>query len=348
MLNYAAIKNQIFTKKGKSLLAIRDAICCTHIMSAQFERGVGMHVRTLVFFLVSLSLCTHVGAVQFYTISEKKPFQSELAQKDPSEGLNSPFDIMAISAASFKQAMSDVAVNLLNWVGHDEALPKPLEPYSRRQHYGSWIRGLQDGKCYNTRARVLIRDSKQTVSFREDSPCTVDSGVWFDQYSGQWIYQASELQIDHLIPVKVSYELGGFKWSYQKRCMYFNYLEAPEHLIPMGNSENAKKGARSPDKYMPLYKPFWCSYLKKWLRVKMIWDLPLLPEEAAGIQGAMKEGQCNLQEFQMTSAELNRYRAKIFDQSHSCNRLRTFKSTEPTTTPIQEVTLFEKDEYLDL
>jgi hypothetical protein len=193
-----------------------------------------------------------------------------------------------------------------------------------------------------------MRDSKQPVNFRENNPCVVDSGVWFDRYSGQWIYKASELQIDHVVPVKVSYELGGFKWGQQKRCMYFNYLEAPEHLIPMENSENAKKGARSPDQYMPLHKPFWCSYLKNWLRIKLVWDLPLLPEEVAGIQGAIKEGQCNLQEFEMTSAELKRYRAKIYDQSHSCYRTESYKPTEPPT-PTEHVTPIDpsEDEYLD-
>jgi len=276
-----------------------------------------MRFGVLVGFLMSLVHLSQAQSVQYYTFLESR----EAPRTRPAQFVKPSFDSPERLLVSFYQNPQRVALTLLEWIGQDRVLPAPQERYSRRQHYGTWIRGFRDGKCYNTRARVLMRDSVGSIKFRENNRCVVDSGSWYDQFSGQWVHRASELQIDHVVPVKVSYELGGFQWSRQKRCMFFNYLEAPEHLIPIGNSENAKKGARSPDLYLPQNKSFWCSYLQKWLRVKMVWNLPLLPEEADGIQMAIKERQCQHQDFQITSSELMRHRRIIFDQSHYCSRI---------------------------
>jgi hypothetical protein len=231
------------------------------------------------------------------------------------------------------QVSKNVTLTLLHWVGHSNSLPEPKEPYSRRKHYGTWIRGIQDGQCYNTRARVLIRDSVQPVEVRDHNSCVIDTGAWYDEYSGQWVYRASELQIDHVVPVKVSYDLGGFNWSQQKRCMYFNYLGTREHLIPIGLTENARKGARSPDLYMPANKQFWCSYLKSWLKIKLVWGLPLLPNEAMSIQETIRERKCSSADFEMSQNELNQLRARIVDQNHSCNRSLAFVPSAQNNEP---------------
>jgi hypothetical protein len=106
--------------------------------------------------------------------------------------------------------------------------------------------------------------------------------------------------------------------------MYFNYLGTREHLIPIGLTENARKGARSPDLYMPANKQFWCSYLKSWLKIKLVWGLPLLPNEATSIQETMRERKCSAADFEMSQNELNQLRARIVDQNHSCNRSLAF------------------------
>lgn len=256
---------------------------------------------------------------QFYTFNQTTTNNLNWASEGSlSDQSPHPYNLLTLSGSLAKRA----ELTLLKWASHHTSLPTPSEKYSRRAQYGSWVRGYRDGQCYNTRARVLIRDSDQPVEFRQNNPCIVDSGSWFDEFSGQWVFRASDLQIDHVVPVKVSYDLGGFKWSKQKRCMFFNYLEDPDHLVPIGISENAKKGARPPHQYMPMNKPFWCSYLRKWLRVKMVWDLPILPEEASTIREAIREGQCNLADFQISYRELDELRSQIFDTNHSCNRLR--------------------------
>jgi len=299
-----------------------------------------MRKQVLIVFLIMMAPDIWAQGIQYYTIYENT--QSSPVEHPEVVGGNPLWDLnpKQMFDETF-QVSANVKFTLLSWIGHSTSLPTPKERYSRRKHYGSWIRGMRDGQCYNTRARVLMRDSVQPVEFRENNNCVVDSGSWYDAYSGQWVYRASELQIDHVVPVKVSYDLGGFNWSGQKRCMYFNFLAFPEHLIPIGLSENARKGARSPDLYMPLNKQFWCSYLKNWLKIKLVWGLPLLPNEAMSIQEAMRERKCLMKDFEISQKELHQYRAQIVDQSHSCNNNSMFVLSNESKE-------FEEDEYLEL
>ncbi|HRO68463.1 MAG TPA: hypothetical protein PL182_12910, partial [Pseudobdellovibrionaceae bacterium] len=75
------------------------------------------------------------------------------------------------------QGMTKAVTNLLNFDFHDKSFPSPQEPYGRRNHFGDWVDDPRDQTCYNTRAKVLIRDSTKSVVFRSN-PCVVDGGEW--------------------------------------------------------------------------------------------------------------------------------------------------------------------------
>lgn len=188
-------------------------------------------------------------------------------------------------------------------------------PYNRSRHFGSWRRG--SASCLNTRADVLIRDSQIPVKMRS-SGCTVDSGLWTDPYGGRDYRRASDIEIDHFVPLKNAYINGAHKWTAAKRCVYTNFLGDAEHLLPVHSKENGKKSDRAPDGYMPPQRSYHCRYIANWLRIKFTWGLALSSSEKERIENIIRGENCSLQEFQISPSELQRLRRFIADNEKTC------------------------------
>ena len=77
-----------------------------------------------------------------------------------------------------------------------------------RKAWKYWIDADKD--CQNTRHEVLLEESLGTVSFKTSKNCGVVSGSWLDAYSGDVFNDVSQLDIDHLIPLKEAHISGGY------------------------------------------------------------------------------------------------------------------------------------------
>ena len=73
-------------------------------------------------------------------------------------------------------------------------------PDYNRDDWNHWIDENSD--CQNTRHEVLIEESQETVTYTSDTFCSVSTGKWYGFYTGQYYYNASDLDIDHFIPLK--------------------------------------------------------------------------------------------------------------------------------------------------
>lgn len=155
--------------------------------------------------------------------------------------------------------------------------------YDREQWMpgGRWNRS--DSGCLDTRARVLIQESIRSVRLRP-SGCTVDSGVWVSAYSGDTIYAAAELEIDHVVPLAEAHRSGGAAWDSARKNAYANDISFPDHLVAVDASSNASKRDRDPAHWVPLLRSSKCLYLERWVRVKAIWDLTVDSTEFLSIQ----------------------------------------------------------------
>jgi hypothetical protein len=129
--------------------------------------------------------------------------------------------------------------------------------YSRlynRDDWGGWID--EDGDCEDTRAEILIRDSQTRVSF---DGCRVVSGLWNLPYSGGSTTSASQIDIDHIIPLKWAHGHGGDRWSSGRKRAFAN---DPDNLLATYYSANRSKGAKGPDQWMPAINR--CRYAQRW------------------------------------------------------------------------------------
>ena len=144
-------------------------------------------------------------------------------------------------------------------------------PDYNRNEWNHWIDKNSD--CQNTRHEVLIEESEEIVTYTSDTHCSVSTGKWFGYYTGQYYYNASELDIDHFIPLKNAHESGGYSWSLSKKEDFANYRLDPDNLIAVSISANRSKGAKGPDEWKPLNTSYWCQYAYDWIRIKEFWSL---------------------------------------------------------------------------
>jgi hypothetical protein len=76
----------------------------------------------------------------------------------------------------------------------------PQTGYSR-DLFPHWI--TQSGAC-NTREQVLKRDGTNVVT---DSSCASTSGSWFSPYDGATWSAASDVDIDHMVPLSNAWKV---------------------------------------------------------------------------------------------------------------------------------------------
>ena len=102
------------------------------------------------------------------------------------------------------------------------------ESYSRSAFGHGWDDA--DGDCQDSRAEALIQMSSTPVRFATDRRCRVVTGRWISPFSGNVIQNASEADIDHVVPLKWAWDRGANHWSDANRERFAN---DPVNLLPV-------------------------------------------------------------------------------------------------------------------
>ncbi|MCY3730058.1 MAG: HNH endonuclease family protein [Rhodospirillaceae bacterium] len=140
-------------------------------------------------------------------------------------------------------------------------LAQDIPGYERRA-FTHWTDADRDGQ--NARAEVLIAWSQAPVTFTDARERTVSGGRWTGPYTGETFTQASQLDIDHVVPLAYAWAHGAHAWTADKRRAFAN---DPLNLLPVQASANRQKGAQGPLDWMPPREAFACEYLLRWRRV---------------------------------------------------------------------------------
>ncbi|KAM0145383.1 hypothetical protein ACHAP3_000510 [Botrytis cinerea] len=113
-----------------------------------------------------------------------------------------------------------------------------------RDLFPHWI--TISGTC-NTRETVLKRDGKNVVV---DSACASTSGTWVSPYDGATWTAASDVDIDHLVPLSNAWKAGASAWTTAQRQAFANDLVNPQ-LLAVTDNVNESKGDRGPEEWKP-------------------------------------------------------------------------------------------------
>lgn len=138
-----------------------------------------------------------------------------------------------------------------------------------RDRFRAWIDA--DGDGCDTRAEVLIQESREPV--RRTTYCTVISGRWRSVFDGKIYQRASDVDIDHHVPLAEAWGSSARGWPNRRLVRYGNDLGYPRSLNAMTDNLNASKGARDPAGWLPPVRR--CRYVVWWMLVKYRWRLSI-------------------------------------------------------------------------
>ena len=154
-----------------------------------------------------------------------------------------------------------------------------------RSDWRHWVDVDRD--CQNTRAEVLIAESVAPVSFApndDGDKCRVVSGRWVGPWTGEVFTDASDVDIDHHVPLGHAHLSGGWDWPPERKRAYANDLDEPVSLQATSAPVNRSKGKKPPDEWRPHEFASWCRYAADWITVKEQWDLTVTPAEVGALE----------------------------------------------------------------
>ncbi|KAF2457678.1 hypothetical protein BDY21DRAFT_385890 [Lineolata rhizophorae] len=145
-----------------------------------------------------------------------------------------------------------------------------------RDLFPHWI---SQGNSCNTREVVLERDGTNVVV---GSDCYPDSGTWYSPYDGDNWSQASDVDIDHVVPLANAWRSGASSWTTSEREDFANDLDNPQ-LIAVTDNVNQSKGDDGPEDWKPPLTSYYCTYAKMWVKVKSVYDLTVTSAEKSAL-----------------------------------------------------------------
>lgn len=151
----------------------------------------------------------------------------------------------------------------------------PMSGY-KRDRFPTW--SAQGHGC-DTRDAVLKRDG---TGVRVGDNCAITVGQWVSPYDGKSVASASDLDIDHVVPLANAWRTGASGWTDEKREQFANDLVRPQ-LVAVTASSNRSKGDQDPSQWRPPNKAYWCTYAQDWIAVKAYWSLSVTTAEKAAL-----------------------------------------------------------------
>ncbi|HET9380366.1 MAG TPA: HNH endonuclease family protein [Streptomyces sp.] len=145
-----------------------------------------------------------------------------------------------------------------------------------RDLFPHWI--TISGSC-DTRETILKRDGSGVST---DSSCAATSGSWYSPYDGATWSAASDVDIDHVVPLAEAWDSGAGSWTTSKRQSFANDLTRPQ-LIAVTDNVNQSKGDQDPGTWMPSRTAYRCTYVRAWVQVKYYYGLSVDSAEKSAL-----------------------------------------------------------------
>ncbi|WP_237057052.1 GmrSD restriction endonuclease domain-containing protein [Microbulbifer sediminum] len=160
--------------------------------------------------------------------------------------------------------------------------------YQRDEWLPRWSDSDRD--CQDTRHELLERYSLAPVTYTRPDRCRVKTGLWLDPYTGNFYTLASDLDVEHIVPLKWAHDHGGAGWS---RARKRQFAEDPENLWLVDDGRNQSKGQRGPDQWMPPYGPVAEIYVERFTAIVSKYGLRPTAAEAqrfAALAAGLRDG----------------------------------------------------------
>jgi len=142
----------------------------------------------------------------------------------------------------------------------------------------------------DTRNDILERDlvDKTYVAIAR-CPHAVATGTLHDPYTSAVVpfvrgnQTGASVQIDHLVPLALAWDLGARDWPDAVRVRFAN---DPANLLAVDGPANQDKGDDPPAEWMPPNRAFWCQYAVQFTAVLRGYGLPVDAPSATVLRDA--------------------------------------------------------------
>ncbi|MCW2520466.1 MAG: hypothetical protein JWR46_3085 [Mycobacterium sp.] len=142
----------------------------------------------------------------------------------------------------------------------------------------------------DTRNDILDRDLvDKTFTAIKRCPTAVATGTLHDPYTNDTIpftrgnQVGASVQIDHIVPLALAWDLGARDWSDDMRRRFAN---DPANLLAVQGQANQDKGDAEPADWMPPNHAFWCQYSVQFAAVLRGYALPIDDRSAVVLRDA--------------------------------------------------------------
>ena len=228
------------------------------------DRGTADRIRLLAVVLFALLFIPGCGAAEPPLPSAPLPVPSVLkAEPSATPALTESAPTTAPTAPPTPQMPSggDGITLTINVAPASQDIPD----YNR----GDWRHWIDaDRDCQDARQEVLIAESETTPIFASPEECRVTHVYLTGPYTGKQFGAASDLDVDHMVPLANAHRSGGWAWSKERKADYANDLSYPNHLIAVQASANRQKGSKGPEEWRPPRRGYWCQYATDWVTIK--------------------------------------------------------------------------------
>jgi hypothetical protein len=172
------------------------------------------------------------------------------------------------------------AATARTYLGQLTVKPEGSSTGYSRDKFPHWI--TQSGSC-NTREVVLKRDG---TNVEQDSSCAAVSGKWFSPYDNATWYAASDVDIDHVVPLAEAWRSGASGWTTSRRQGFANDLSRAQ-LIAVTDNVNQAKGDQDPAEWLPPVGSYHCMYARMWVQVKHYYGMSVDSAEKSALSGVL-------------------------------------------------------------
>ncbi len=142
----------------------------------------------------------------------------------------------------------------------------------------------------DTRNDILNRDLvDKTFTAIKRCPTAVATGTLHDPYTNDTVaftrgnQVGASVQIDHLVPLALAWDLGARDWTDQMRRRFAN---DPANLLAVEGQANQDKSDGEPADWMPPNHAFWCQYAVQFAAVLRGYALPVDDRSAVVLRDA--------------------------------------------------------------
>ncbi|MFC4852017.1 HNH endonuclease family protein [Actinophytocola glycyrrhizae] len=142
-----------------------------------------------------------------------------------------------------------------------------------------WPHWSSQGEGCNTREVALRQQGTDVVT---DDECRAVSGTWVSDYDGLVLHDASEADLDHLVPLAEAARSGTRKWTRDQRAAFANDLD---QLVVVSATSNRQKGDQDPASWLPDQDR--CAYAIRWVLTKDRYDLTVDRDERDALRGVL-------------------------------------------------------------